>query len=195
MFLSEPQLFQCDASLALSPMSGYSFHLNSEDSSLPSMAMDQRHAWGGTLALWHTSLDPFVTMLPTTSPSVLPILLSIPGLSPSFHIGIYLPTSGRDPEFLMALTALDMVLLSMAETNPGVPVYIRGDANVNPNNKTRNNMFQHFLTRHSLTSLPLHHNTHHHFMGDGASDSQLDVLLFSGPPSKAESLTSGHRQS
>ena len=190
MFLSEPQLFLCDASLALSPMTGYSFHLNSEDATLPSMAMDQRRAWGGTLALWHSSLDPFVTVLPTTSPAVLPVFLSIPGLSPSIHIGIYLPTSGRDPEFLTALTALDMVLVTMVETRPGVPVYIRGDANVNPGNTARCNLFQHFLTRHSLTSLPLHHNTHHHFTGGGASDAQLDVLLYSGPPALAESLTS-----
>ena len=170
MFLSQPMLFQCDAALALSSMASYSFHLNSEDSSLPSMSMDQRRAWGGTLALWHSSLDPFITVLLTNSPSVLPIFLSIPGLSTSIHIDIYLPTSGRDPEFLAALTALDMVLVSMAETKPGVPVYIRGDANVNPNNTSRHNLFQHFLTRHSLSSLPLQHNTHHFFTGGGASD-------------------------
>ena len=171
-------------------MTNFKFHLNSEDSILPTLALDQRHAWGGTLALWHSSLDPFITVLPTSSPSVLPLLLSIPGLSPSLHIGIYLPTSGRDPEFLTALAALDMVLLSLAETKPGVPVYIRGDANVNPNNTARKNMFQHFLTRHALTSLNLHHQTHHHFTGGGASDAQLDVLLFSGPPTLVEQLTS-----
>ena len=190
VFLSEPQLFLCDASLALSSMSNFSFHLNSEDSFLPSMAMDHRRAWGGTLALWHSSLDPFVTVLPTTSSAVLPIFLSIPGLSPSIHIGIYLPTSGRDPDFLTAITALDMVLVTMVETRPGVPVYIRGDANVNPNNTARYNLFQHFLTKHSLTSLPLLHNTHHHFTGGGASDAQLDVLLYAGPPALAESLSS-----
>ena len=118
MFPSEPKLFQCDAILALSCMGSYSLHLNSEDSTLPSMALDQRHAWGGTLALWHSSLDPFVKVLPTSSSSVLPLLLSIHGLSPSAHIGIYLPTIGRDHDFLTALTALDMVLVSLAETKP-----------------------------------------------------------------------------
>ena len=190
VFLSEPQLFQCDTALALAPLRNYRHHLNSEDMLLPSLALDQRHAWGGTLALWHSSLDPFITVLPTSSPSVLPLFLSIPGLSSSVHIGIYLPTSGRDSDFLTALSALDMVLVSLSETKPGVPVYIRGDANVNPRNKARQNIFQHFLIRHSLTSLPLLHNTHHHFTGSGASDAQLDMLLYSAPQAMAETLNS-----
>ena len=75
----------------------------------------------------HSSLDPFVSILPTTSSSVLPLLLSVPGLTSSLHIGLYLPTSGKEAEFTLALTALDMVLQDIAESHPSTPLYIRGD--------------------------------------------------------------------
>ena len=77
-----------------------------------------------------------------------------PGLAPSAHIGVYLPTSGREPEFLSALTALAMVLASLVENHPSVPIYIRGDANVNPHNAARQEIFATFLESHSLNSLP-----------------------------------------
>ena len=191
MFLSEPQLFQCDAALALNPLvPTYCFHLNSEDKYYQELALEQRQAHGGTLALWHSALDPFITILPTISPAVLPLLLSIPGISPSIHVGIYLPTSGRDEHFVVALAALTAVLESVSDDHHGVPVYVRGDANVNPSNLPRVQLFSSLVSQFKLHNLPLHHPTHHHFMGDGASDSQLDVLLYSGSPEQAESLNS-----
>ena len=69
IFLSEPQLFQCDTALALASLPDFCHHLNSADSFLPSLALDQRKAWGGTLAMWHKSLDPFLLVPPTTSPA------------------------------------------------------------------------------------------------------------------------------
>ena len=191
MFLSEPQLFQCDSSQALAPLlPTYSHHLNSEDFYFPELALEKHQAHGGTLALWHCALDPFVTILPTTSPAVLPLLLSIPGLNPSVHVGIYLPTSGRDEDFVVALASLAAVLESVAEEHHGFPVYVRGDANVNPSNLPRVHLLSNLLSQFKLESLSLHHPTHHHFMRDGESDSQLDVLLFSGVPQQAESLLS-----
>ena len=191
IFLSEPQLFQCDATLALSPLlPTYCHHLNSEDTFYPELALDKRHAHGGTLALWHFSLDPFITILPTTSSAVLPLLLSIPGISPSIHVGIYLPTSGRDEYFVVALSSLIAVLESVQEEYHGLPVYVRGYANVNPSNLGRSHLFSNFISQFDLKNLSLHHPTHHHFMGNGDSDSQLDVLLFSGKPTEAESLLS-----
>ena len=191
MFLSEPKLFQCDSSLSLAPLlPTYRHHLNSEDSYYPELALEKHQAHGGTLALWHCALDPFVTILPTTSPAVLPLLLSIPGLNPSVHVGIYLPTSGRDEHFVVALASLTAVLESVAEEHHGIPVYVRGDANVNPSNLPRVHLLSNLVSQFKLASLSLHHPTHHHFMGDGASDSQLDVLLYSGTPQQAESLLS-----
>ena len=189
MFLSEPLLFQCDANSALAPLlPTYCHHLNSEDKFYPELALERRQAHGGTLALWHSDLDPFISTLPTTSPAVLPLLLSVPGLSPSVHIGIYLPTSGRDENFVVALAALTAVMESALDEHPGVPVYVRGDANVNPSNLPRLQLLTSFIAQFNLQNLPLNHPTHHHFVGDGDFDTQLDVLLSNSTPDQAESL-------
>ena len=189
MFLSQPQLYQCDSNLVLAPLlATYCHHLNSEDFFNPDLALEKHKAKGGTLCLWHKALDPFASLLPTTSPAVLPLLLSVPGLSPSAHIGIYLPTRGQDQEFVLALAALSAVLQELKENHRDVPIYIRGDANTNPNNQSRFSLFQNFLSQFSLSSLDLGHPTYHHLMGEGASDSQLDVLLYSAPLQLEESL-------
>ena len=191
MFLSEPQLFHCDVSQALAPLlPTYCIHLNSEDTYYPELALDRRQAHGRTLALWHSALDPFITILPTTSSAVLPLLLSIPGLSPSVHVGIYLPTSGRNEDFVVALSALTAVLDSVLEDHHEVPVYVRGDANANPSNLARVQLFSNIVSLFNFRNLPLYHPTHHHFTGNGSSDSQLDVLLFRGAHGQAESLLS-----
>ena len=137
--------------------------------------------------MWKSTLDPYIKVLPTSASSSLPILLSVPGLQVTAHIAVYLPTSGKDPEFTSALSALD-VTLTMIEEEYACPVYIRGDCNVNPKNKSRAALFQYFCQKHALSSLDLQHPTHHHFQGDGLYDAQLDVLLYAGPPGQAEVL-------
>ena len=67
---------------------------------------------------------------------------------------------------------------------------MRGDFNVNPKNITRVNLLRQFLDKFSLSSLDFEHSTHHHFTGEGRSDSQLDLILFSGPAPQSESLVS-----
>ena len=88
------------------------------------------------MAMWRSELSPYVRVLPTTSPAVLPILLAIPGLEPTAHIGIYLPTHGRDAEYVTALAALESCILEITEEF-ACPIYIRGDANTNPKNSVR----------------------------------------------------------
>jgi hypothetical protein len=70
----------------------------------------------------------------------------------------------------------------------GSPMFIRGDFNVNPNNKPRVDILSSFTSRHSISGISTHHPTHHHFMGDGASDTQLDLLLSTHCESISESL-------
>ena len=190
IFLSEPQLFQCDLPALFSMFdSKFLFHLNSEDSFCPELPLSTRKAKGGTMAMWDCSLDPFIRVLPTSTSAVLPILLSPPGLMPTAHITVYLPTAGRDSEFLSDFAALDAIVSEIVE-DFSCPIYFRGDFNVNPKNITRSNLLHHFCDKFSLTNLDLGHPTHHHFQGGGASDAQLDLLLFRGPPDQAESLTS-----
>ena len=190
IFLSEPQLFQCDAEALTSMFRGkYCYNLNSEDVHCPELPLAVRKAHGGTMVLWKVELDPYIRVLPSTSAAVLPILLAIPGVSRSAHIAVYLPTAGRDSEFISALAALECALLDISE-NLACPVYLRGDFNVNPKNITRVNLLQQFLVKFSLSSLEFGHSTHHHFTGEGKSDSQLDLILFSGPVAQSESLVS-----
>ena len=130
------------------------------------------------MALWPSHLDPFVSPLETTSPSVLPILLSIPGLQPSVHIGLYLPTSGHEDDYYIALSALTSIMEDVHSHYKDYPVFIRGDANTNPNHRTRPRLLADTLSRFGLITLDLGHKTYHHFTGGGSRDSQLDILAF-----------------
>ena len=177
VFLSEPQIFHCDIDLLASSFRGqYSFLLNSEETSNPELALDCAKAHGGTMILWRSELDPYVVPLPTTSPSFLPILLKIPGFTPSIHVALYLPTSGKDPDFVSALSLLDNFIEEVASTH-NCPIYIRGDANCNPRNLARSSLLDHFCSKYKFSSTDFKHPSHHHFTGQGLHDAQLDVLL------------------
>ena len=88
----------------------YSHLLNSTDNFDPSLPLIKTRASGGTLAMWHKSLDPFVTPIVSPSSSILPLLLNRPGFLKSCHIGIYMPTSGLDDQFVDALSDLETIL-------------------------------------------------------------------------------------
>ena len=118
--------------------------MSSDDVMSPDMPLDTRKAVGGTMVMWRCKLSPFIKPLSTTSSSVLPIILSIPGIAISAHVAVYLPTSGKEAEFISALAALEAILEEINE-NYACPIYIRGDFNVNPNNKSRASIFKHFL--------------------------------------------------
>ena len=189
IFLSEPQSFQCDISTQFNLyFDNYSFHLNSDDLLCPDLPLGTRRAIGGTMVMWRSKLEPYVKVLPSTSTSLLPILLAIPGVAPSVHIALYLPTSGKEAEFVSALAALEASIEQIKE-DYRCPIYLRGDCNVNPNNRSRLTIFKHFCSKHKLFSLDLNHPTHHHFQGNGKFDTQLDVILCSEPQSDTETLS------
>ena len=153
----------------------------------PDQPLDSRRAAGGTMIMWRSKLEPYITVLPTTSSSVLPIVLSVPGVELSAHICLYLPTSGKEAESVSALASLEVCIQEIQE-DYGCPIYLRGDFNVNPNNVSRAALFKHFRSKHDLFSLDLAHPTHHHFIGNGKFDTQLDLILSIGPKPQAETL-------
>ena len=155
----------------------------------PELALEKSKAKGGTMIMWKSSLDPFVSIIPTQSPSIAAILLNLPGSCLSAHIAIYLPTSGQEVQFVSALASLDSCLEEILSQHQGLQVFLRGDANVNPKNVSRSSLFKHFTSKFSFKSVELGHPTYHHFLGDGAFDSSLDVLLYSSSPLISESLT------
>ena len=184
VFLSEPQVFQCDITMVLQNISPlYSFYLNSEDKYDESLALKKSRAKGGTLLLWPITLDPYITILPTSTPALLPCMVKLPGSEISYHIGIYMPTAGKDDQFLSALSALDLLLTDIYDKHDGKsPIFIRGDCNASSKNTLRSNLLGHFLVKHNLLRVDINHKTYHHFVGNGLFDSDLDVLLFSNSP-------------
>lgn len=190
VFLTEPQIYQCDINPMFSMFGGsFSFHLNSQDLLSPDLPLVTRKAAGGTMAMWRSELDPYIKVLPTSSSAVLPLILSLPGRSATAHVTVYLPTHGREADFVSALGVLDSSLLQIKE-DFSCPIYVRGDLNVNPKNTARVNMLETLCTKFSLSNPDFGHPTHHHFVGNGAFDTQLDRLLYSGPIEQAESLPS-----
>ena len=178
-------LHQCDLPPLLLPFRGnYEVHLNSEDMHVPDLALDKTKAHGGTMVMWHTSLSPFITVLPSESPSYQSILLKLPGTIPSIHTALYLPTSGKEEEFLSSLVELGAHMDEIRSKYPDAALFLRGDANANPNNAARYSLFSYFCSSFSLKNVPLNHPTYHHFVGNGCFDSEIDVILFFGTDDK-----------
>ena len=175
-------LFQSDLPPLLLPFRGrYDSYLNSEDLYAEDLPLAKSRAHGGTMILWHTSISPFVTVLPSQSSSFLSIILKMPGTVTSVHTALYLPTSGKEDQFMSSLVDLGDHIEEIRSKYPDAPHFFRGDANVNPNNSARLGLFTYFCAQFQLSSLPLLHTTYHHFVGDGALDSEIDVILHYSP--------------
>ena len=146
VFLSEPQIFQSDIDRTMRPVSGqYCYHLNSDDLHDPDLAMIRNRSIGGTLVMWTKSLDPYVSIHPVSTTSFIPLILQLPGYPVSIHIALYLPTSGRDQDFVSELTNLRVCVEELMERFPSAVIYIRGDSNVNKNHTNRVLLLKQFL--------------------------------------------------
>ena len=179
-FISEPQSYQCDASQTLQYIQGeYCWNLNSHDVLDPELPLYTSMAYGGTLTLWQKNLDPYIEVVPTSTTSFLPIILMIPGLKTTIHFTLYLPTHGKDEEFISDLAELRNCLDNLLSRYTDPVLYIRGDGNVNPNNKTRVILLQQIIQEYNLVKIELGHKTYHHFVGNGMYDSCIDILLHS----------------
>ena len=128
----------------------YCYELNSEDKFDLEIAIMRSRSFGGTMVMWKSTLDKYVTVIPSTSSSFLPIVVSPPGCPVSVHIAIYLPTSGKESNFMEQLILLDNCIDELTEKYVDVPIFIHGDANVNPNNTERTVLFNCFLSKFNL---------------------------------------------
>ena len=190
IFLSEPQSYRCDISPLLTPFLGsYEAHLNSEDAHDMDLPLTHPRAKGGTMILWHSSLSPYLKVLPTSSPSFVSVLLSPPDLLPSLHTAVYLPTAGRDGDWLAALVELEDHVLGHIEQFRGhLATFLRGDFNSSSKNKSRSTILSAMISRMELARVSISDPTYHHFTGNGSSDSDLDILLCGGGEGVSESL-------
>ena len=173
-------LFQCDQQLEMQLFRGeYCSTLSSEDIFDPELPLIKQSAKGGTMTLWKKELDQYVSIEASPSSSFLPILFSPPGHRPTIHLSVYLPTAGKDDEYVEVVLRIVQFVTELGGKFPEASIYIRGDLNSNPKNKKRRIIFKKLCDDLDLAETPVEHPTYHHFLGDGRSDSQLDVLLHS----------------
>ena len=173
----------------MKPLSGeYESSLASDDIFDLELPFIKSKATGGTLILWKKKLDPHITILPIMSSSFHPLLLHPPGVPPTIHIAVYLPTSGKEAEFVSELSKLSLALDDLSKAHPEASKFIRGDFNVNPKNQRRAQLLDLFCSHHRLHQVPITIPTYHHFTGEGKSDSILDRILFSAFETSFESL-------
>ena len=178
VLLSEPQSYQTDIRQALDGVSHeYDFWLNSDDLQDPELPLVKPRAVGGTLALWRKWLDPYISVYPVQSSAFLPLVLKLPDSRTSVHVALYLPTHGRDAEFVSELASLQNCIEDICTKHKDAVVFIRGDSNCNLRNTNRMQLLANFLEEFSLTQVPILHPTYHHFVGDGKFDSNIDILL------------------
>ena len=63
VFLSESQLYSCDVNLSMRYLENtYGFYLNSSDKFDHDLPLTHPKAWGGTMAIWKISLDPYLSI-------------------------------------------------------------------------------------------------------------------------------------
>ena len=173
-------MFQCDSNQFFQYIEGeYCWHLNSDDLHDPELPLTRSRSHGGTAALWQKNLDPYVEIISTTTTAFLPIVLKMPGLRTAIHIAIYMPTSGKDNEFVADLAELRNCLDDLSERYANAVIYIRGDGNVNHNNRVRVTLLRQLIMDYKLNQVEIGHSTYHHFMGGESHDSAIDILLYS----------------
>ena len=131
------------------------------------------------MILWKRCFDPFITVVPVSSSAFLPIVFSPPNCPLSIHICVYLPTAGKEWEFVDALSQMILCIDELKEKHPEAVFYIRGDFNASSGNLNRSSLLQKFSSDLLLRSVDIPHKTYHHFTGDGIFDSDLDQLFFS----------------
>jgi hypothetical protein len=182
IFITEPWLHLPDAPLALKEyLHQYNFFLNSEDRHDDFLSLTKSRAHGGTLALWKKEFDPYITVHEPTSSHILAIILEKPGYQTSIHITVYLSTAGKDAEFMKDLVLLQNTIDHLGDKFPDSLIFVRGDANasiIQRKNNKRDDLFRYFVEENKFTPLLLGHKTYHHFMNNGLSDSNIDVVMF-----------------
>ena len=186
IFLAEPQLYLLPS---MTHFRGeYSSSLNSEDLYDMDLPLRNPKAKGGTMVMWKIALDPYVTIHRTDCSSFLPIVVSLPNSPPAIHIALYLPTRGKECEFLEALADLRILLDELIQKYQDPVIFLRGDANASSTNTMRIPLIKQFIQDFNLKLVNVDHKTYHHFMGQGISDSDLDILLYSNQENVNEQL-------
>ena len=99
----------------------------------------------------------------------------------ALHTAVYLPTAGRDGDWLSTVVDLEEHVQGYIDQHGGhLATFLCGDFNASSKNKRRSAILSALITRLELSRIHIDHPTYHHFTGSGESDSDLDLLLFGG---------------
>ena len=71
----------------------YSASLNSEDLHNLELSLTSSRCKVGSMVLWKTDLDPFISLNIPDTPVFLSVIIDIPSFIPMARIAIYLPTA------------------------------------------------------------------------------------------------------
>ena len=134
--------------------------LNSEDLHNPELSLTTSRAKGGTMVMWQKHLDPYVTVNVPDSSSFLPIVIEIPGFTTMIHVALYLPTAGKETEFLDELANMKTALGELRAKFPSAAIFLRGDCNASSSNSKRHQIFSTFINDLNLNRVKLHHNSY-----------------------------------
>ena len=107
------------------------------------------------MVIWRKELDPFITIHPVKSTSFLPMIYNPPDLPLSIQLAIYLPTSGRESDFLEAIAELDVCIAELAEKYLAAVVFLHGDFNVSKSNSIRSGVLNFLCANHDFQSVDI----------------------------------------
>ena len=133
------------------------------------------HTWHGAAILWHKSLHHAVLHLSNTHERFTGVRLSFPGHN-ILAISAYLPTSGKDDDFLGCLADLSIFI---TQNGAGIDTILIGtDSNCSERSSSRRiNGFNNFCKDHNLLKISCSEPTFHH--SNGISSSNIDCFLVS----------------
>ena len=89
--------------------------------------------------MWKSELDPFITILPPQKSRISTIIFDPPDIQTTVHINIYLPTAGRESDFIETLATLQATIDEVCDQYPEALIYVKGDANasISPRNNNK----------------------------------------------------------
>ena len=133
------------------------------------------HTWHGAAIMWHESLNSEVVNISNSNDRFTGIHLFSRGL-PVLAISLYLPTSGRDDEFLDCLNELS-IFIQENSTGEGITL-IGTDSNCSEKSSPRRiQSFHKFCKEQNLLKFCQAEPTFHH--SNGLSSSNIDYFLIS----------------
>ena len=162
----------------------YSIQISTPDQFIPieDKISSTAHTWHGAGILWHESMNSSIHQLKNTHERFTSIKMSFPDMT-ILVISAYLPTSGRDDDFLDCIEELsNFIMENISEKDT---ILIGADFNCSKKSSSRRVLaLQKFCNDHNLYKICCTGPTYHHF--NGQSSSCIDFFLLSvGTSSKA----------